>query len=67
MATTVKKAAPAKKSAEKPSPKKASSTKKVVTDEDIRKRAFEIHKEKGGKSHPVEDWLQAERELKGRK
>jgi len=34
------------------------------TPEQIRQRAYEIHKERGGYSHPAIDWLQAENELK---
>jgi hypothetical protein len=39
---------------------------KVISEEDIRKRAFEIYKENGGFSHnELDDWFRAERELKG--
>jgi len=39
---------------------------KVVTDEDIRRRAFEIYEEQDGSTHnDLDDWLRAERELRG--
>jgi hypothetical protein len=34
------------------------------TPEQIRQRAYEIHKARGGQGHPLIDWLQAEHELK---
>ena len=38
----------------------------TVTDSDIARRAFEIFCERGWRhGHDVEDWLQAERELRG--
>ncbi len=38
----------------------------AIGDEDIRKRAYEIYVERGmGHGRDVEDWLQAERELRG--
>jgi hypothetical protein len=44
---------------------KEQSTKKAPTPEEIRKRAFEIHIERGGiHGCDLEDWLQAERELR---
>ncbi len=30
---------------------------------DVARRAYEIHLERGGDGHELEDWLQAEREL----
>lgn len=40
--------------------------KKNPTEDDIRTRAFEIYKENGFSSHSeLDDWLRAERELKG--
>ena len=40
-------------------------TPKMITEDDIRKRAFEIYLENGGNSNEFENWLRAERELKG--
>ncbi|HEY7172940.1 MAG TPA: DUF2934 domain-containing protein [Vicinamibacterales bacterium] len=38
----------------------------TVTDRDVAARAFEIYCERGSQhGHDVEDWLQAERELRG--
>ena len=34
------------------------------TERQIQQRAYELHKLRGGQSHPLLDWLQAERELK---
>jgi len=34
------------------------------TEEQIRQRAYEIHKARGGNSHPLIAWLQADNELK---
>lgn len=46
--------------------KKTGKTRKIISDEDIRRRAFEIYLEKGGSSYnELEDWFRAERELKG--
>jgi hypothetical protein len=43
---------------------KEQSTKKAPTLEEIRKRAFEIHIERGGiYGCDLDDWLKAEREL----
>jgi hypothetical protein len=43
---------------------KERSTKKVPAQEEIRKRAFEIHIERGGiHGCDLDDWLQAFREL----
>ena len=37
------------------------------THEEIRQRAYEVHSERGGEhGQDVEDWLQAERELKAK-
>ena len=45
---------------------KPQKAKKIVTEEDIRKRAFEIYLENSGSSYSeLEDWFRAERELKG--
>jgi hypothetical protein len=42
------------------------STPTATTDRDIARRAFEIFCERGCQhGHDVEDWLQAERELRG--
>jgi hypothetical protein len=40
------------------------SSEKVVTEEDIRRRAFEIYLQDGNSSSQLDNWLQAERELK---
>lgn len=40
-------------------------TGKVITEEDIRRRAYEIYIENGGNSDALENWLRAEKELKG--
>ena len=38
----------------------------TLTDADIARRAFELYCARGGKDgHDLEDWLQAERELRG--
>jgi Protein of unknown function (DUF2934) len=43
---------------------KEQSTKKAPTPEEIRKRAFEIHIERGGiHGCDLDDWMEAEREL----
>ena len=34
------------------------------TERQIQQRAYELHKLRGGQSHPLLDWFQAERELK---
>jgi hypothetical protein len=45
---------------------KVENTVKTVSEEDVRKRAFEIYLENGSVSHnEIDDWLRAERELKG--
>jgi hypothetical protein len=36
---------------------------KYPTEEQIRQRAFELYMARGGRGHPLIDWLQAEREL----
>jgi hypothetical protein len=37
----------------------------IVTDEQVRRRAHEIYLARGGKpGNPIQDWLQAEKELK---
>jgi DUF2934 family protein len=44
---------------------KEQSTKNAPTPEEIRKRAFEIHIERGGiNGCDLDDWLKAERELR---
>jgi hypothetical protein len=41
-------------------------TKRVVSDDDIRRRAYEIYRTNGISAHTeLDDWLKAERELKG--
>jgi hypothetical protein len=38
----------------------------LANDEDIRRRAYEIYRERGEQpDHDLDDWLQAERELQG--
>ena len=38
---------------------------RAATDQEIRRRAYEIYLERGAQpGHELEDWLQAERELK---
>jgi hypothetical protein len=37
--------------------------KNYPTEEQIRQRAYELYKARGGRGHPLVDWLQAEREL----
>jgi hypothetical protein len=59
---TAKKETP-KTTATKASPK---TTKKAITDEDIAIRAYEIHVETGCENE-LENWIQAEKELKGKK
>ncbi|HBF87381.1 MAG TPA: hypothetical protein DDX39_01975 [Bacteroidales bacterium] len=57
-----------KKVEKETSTKKASpkTTKKDVSTEEIAKRAFEIHVETGNHDE-LENWTQAEKELKGKK
>ena len=38
--------------------------KNYTTEEQIRQRACELYMARGGRGHPLIDWLQAERELK---
>jgi hypothetical protein len=41
-------------------------TKKIITEDDIRQRAYEIYRANGISAHTeLDDWLKAERELKG--
>ena len=44
-------------------PINGSSVKTSPTDDQIRQRAYQLHLERGGS--PLENWLAAERELKG--
>jgi hypothetical protein len=45
---------------------KSGKTKKMISEEDIRRRAFEIYQENGGSLHnEQDDWFRAERELRG--
>jgi hypothetical protein len=40
---------------------------KIITEEDIRRRAFELYQENGAANHnELEDWFRAERELKNK-
>ncbi len=43
---------------------KQTGRRKLITEEDIRLRAFEIYLENGGKSNELDNWLKAEKELK---
>ncbi|UCH15160.1 MAG: DUF2934 domain-containing protein [Bacteroidales bacterium] len=59
-----------KKSTVKAKSRPASSRKKKITENDIRKRAEKIYNERVAKGIPGDsesDWLQAEKELKGLK
>ena len=40
------------------------TSEKVITEDDIRKRAFEIYLQNKGTSNATDNWLKAERELK---
>jgi hypothetical protein len=62
---TVKKSTTAKKEV-KTEKNVAPKAKKVVTDEDIAVRAYEIHVETGNENE-MENWMQAEKELRGKK
>ena len=45
---------------------KSKKMQKMISEEDIRLRAFEIYKENGVTTHnELDDWFRAERELKG--
>ena len=45
---------------------KSVETRKIITEEDIRRRAFEIYQENINTPHSeLEDWFRAERELRG--
>jgi hypothetical protein len=47
-------------------PPRASLRRETVTDEDVARRAYGLYIERGGgDGHDVEDWTQAERELRG--
>lgn len=60
-----KKAAP--KAAAKRSSAGAAPEKRDPTDEEIRRRAYELWEERGREPGlPLQDWLRAERELRGR-
>jgi hypothetical protein len=44
---------------------KSKKTKKMISEEDIRRRAFEIYQANGGSPHnEQDDWFRAERELR---
>ncbi len=44
---------------------KSGKTRKMISEEDIRRRAFEIYQENGDNSHnELDDWYRAERELR---
>lgn len=59
---------PAAKTDRQTSTKKRASSPPQPTREDIERRAYEIYLERGGiEGCEMEDWLQAERELKRRK
>lgn len=65
-ATAGKSASAAKKRSTAKTAKQAAANKpKVVSEEDIRRRAHEIYLERGGHGgSEEEDWIQAERELR---
>jgi hypothetical protein len=43
---------------------KPKKTRKMISEEDIRLRAYELYQEDGGTSHnELDDWFRAEREL----
>ena len=45
---------------------KSGKMRKIIAEEDIRQRAFEIYQRNGGFSYnELDDWFRAERELKG--
>jgi len=44
---------------------KSKETKKKISEEDIRNRAFEIYLKNGNSSSEQDNWLYAERELSG--
>ena len=45
---------------------KPKETKKIISEDDIRKRAFEIYQEnKNSSSNALDNWYYAERELRG--
>lgn len=45
---------------------KSKETKKIITEDDIRKRAFEIYQENyNSSSNELDNWYYAERELRG--
>ena len=65
-AAPAKKGAAGKKAAKKAGVKKATSSPRAArtpTHDEIAQRAYEIHEREGG--HHEQNWLQAERELKG--
>lgn len=41
------------------------SMRSMVKEEEIRRRAYEIYLENGGNSNELDNWLRAEKELKG--
>jgi hypothetical protein len=44
---------------------KSPEMKKKITEEDIRRRAYEIYNEYGTPQNELDDWLRAEQELSG--
>ena len=47
-------------------PRKTSVRIRTVTDDDVAARAYGLYLERGGgDGHDVDDWIQAERELRG--
>jgi hypothetical protein len=47
-------------------PSKSKETKKLISEEDIRRRAFEIYQENGHRSsNDLDNWFYAKRELEG--
>lgn len=74
MAITKKTTAAVKKSTAKKATAKKTTFKSTKpagkytpNEEEIRRRAYEIHLQKNGDSNPMEDWLQAEQELSGKR
>jgi hypothetical protein len=46
-------------------PRESLTSREPVTDEDVARRAYELYRDRGwGHGHDVDDWLQAERELR---
>ena len=64
--TTVTKPAPARRKATVPRTRKPKAAAAGPTHEEIAQRAYEIFLHRGGrKGHDVDDWLEAERQLRG--